>query len=98
MRRHGNYELRAFEGHASQLHSCQTFADLVAISPEARFASRLPLESVMTRADSEKQVVAMYQRYAREISSFLANACPTLTSPPRQPRKKNERDLFAAVG
>ncbi len=98
MRRHGNYELRAFEGHAAQLHSCQTFADLVAISPEARFASRLPLESVMTRADSEKHVVAMYQRYAREISSFLEKACPTLTSPPRQPRKETERDLFAAVG
>lgn len=98
MRRHGTFELRTFEGHAAQLRSCETFADLVAISADARFASRLPLESAMTRADSERPVVAMYQRYAQEIAAFLESACPVLTPRPRQPRKESERDLFSAVG
>ena len=98
MRRHDNFEVRTFEGHAAQLLACDTFADLVSISADARFASQLPLESAMTRADAERQVVDLHHRYALEIGAFLENACPVLTSRPRQPRKENERDLFAAVG
>jgi hypothetical protein len=98
MRRHGNYELQTFGDHASQLLSCKTFADLVALCSDARFGSRLPLANAMTRADSESQVVAMYARYAREIGGFLRSARPVLISPPHQPRKETERDLFAAVG
>jgi hypothetical protein len=98
MRRHGNYELQTFEDHAAQLLSCKTFADLVALSPEVRFACLPPLGSVMTRAESESSVLAMYQRYAHEIGSFFRNARPALTSSLPQPRKESERDLFAAVG
>lgn len=98
MRRHGTYELRTFEGHAAQLRSCQTFGDLIAISADARFASRLPLESDMNRADAERAIVAMYQRYAREVAAFMENACPVLAPRPCQSRKESERDLFSAAG
>jgi 7-cyano-7-deazaguanine synthase in queuosine biosynthesis len=98
MRRHGNFELGLFDGHASQLLLSKTFADLIAIAPDARFASQLPVESAMTRVESERQVVDMYQRYAREVIAFMENARPALNSRPKQHRKETAGDLFAAAG
>lgn len=98
MRRHGRYEQLAFEHHARELSACRTFADLLAIDPNMRFASTLPLESPVAIAEAEAQVFAMYRRYATEIETFFEQARPTLARRPHPPRKENERDLFAAAG
>jgi hypothetical protein len=98
MRHHGRYEQLAFESHADELLACKTFADLVAIDPNARFASRLPLEIPLASASAEAQLMAAYTRYASEIVAFFDRARPSLAHPPPQPRKEHERDLFAAVG
>ena len=98
MRRHGHYEQLVFESHADELLACRTFADLVAIDPNTRFARRLPLEVPLTAADAESQILPVYRRYASEIMTFFERARPSLAHPSPQPRKGNERDLFAAVG
>lgn len=97
IRRHGLYELRAFENHAAELRACTTFADLLSIDPDARFARRLPLGD-LTPGEAEDRVMKMYRRYADEIVAFLDQARPTVARRPHQPRKETERDLFAAVG
>jgi 7-cyano-7-deazaguanine synthase in queuosine biosynthesis len=99
MRRHGHYEQRMFESHATELLACKTFSDLVAIDPNARFASRLPLEGELTRSNAESRVLELYRRYASEIVTFFDRARPTIAPRrPCPPRKENERDLFPAVG
>ncbi len=98
MRRHGRYEQLAFENHARELVACTTFADLLALDPNVRFASILPLETPIASREAEAQVLAMYRRYAAEIGTFFERARPTLTRRPHPPRKENERDLFAAAG
>lgn len=98
MRHHGHYEQLAFERHADELLACKSFRDLVAIDPNVRFASRLPLEVPLAPADAEAEILAVYRRYASEIRTFFDRARPSLAHPPPPPRKENERDLFAAVG
>jgi len=98
MRHHGRYEQLAFERHADELLACKSFGDLVAIDPNVRFASRLPLEVPLAPADAESEILAVYRRYASEIMTFFDRARPSLAHPPPSPRKENERDLFAAVG
>jgi hypothetical protein len=97
-RRHGLYELRAFEHHADQLESCMAFDDLVQLDADARFASRAPTEPALTKDEAEGRVLAMYATYCHEISEFFARARPVLHGRPRHLRKENERDLFAATG
>ncbi len=98
MRRHGHYEQVTFEGHGRDLLACRSFADLVAIDPNVRFAARLPQPNAPASVEAEFKVLAMYQRYASEIATFLEHACPTLISRQRPIRKDDDRDLFAAVG
>jgi hypothetical protein len=98
MHHHGHYEQRVFENHATELLACETFSDLVAIDPNVRFASRLPLEGAVTRSEAESRILEMYRRYAHEIVAFFERARPTLARQPHPPRKENERDLFAAAG
>jgi 7-cyano-7-deazaguanine synthase in queuosine biosynthesis len=96
-RRHGIYELVGFERHAADLAACQTFADLLAIDPDVRFACLAPTESVLPREAANAKVLEMYDSYRQEISSFFSRARPVLRDRPKI-RKERERDLFAAVG
>lgn len=98
MRRHGRYEQLAFERHADELLACKTFADLMAIDPNVRLVSRLPLDVPLAPAEAESEILAVYRRYASEIMTFFERARPVLADPPPPPRKENERDLIAAVG
>lgn len=98
MRRHGPYEQRVFESHSAELLACETFSDLVAIDPNARFAAQLPLEETVTLMEAETRVSALYARYASEIATFFDRARPTLTPRARAPRKETDRDLFPAAG
>src|SRR5438477_6446275 len=66
-RRHGIYELIAFENHASALHSCGTFGDLIDLDPDARFSTEVPGVSPPDEESAATAVFAMYQRYAAEI-------------------------------
>lgn len=96
-RRHGLYELRAFEHHASLLANCMTFDDLIELDADARFASHAPTEPALTKDEAEGRVLAMYASYRHEISEFFARARPVLHPRPKHLRKENERDLFAAA-
>ncbi len=98
MRSHGRYEQLAFENHAGELLACKTFADLVAIDPNVRFASRLPFEAATTPPEAESAVLAMYRRYASEVVMFFERARPILAPRPHPLRKENDRGLFAAAG
>jgi hypothetical protein len=97
-RRHGAYELRAFEHHASELTNCVEFDDLMALDPAVRFASRAPMEQEFTKNEMETRVFDMYRAYRQEISEFLRKAHPILHARPKLIRKENDRDLFAAAG
>jgi hypothetical protein len=81
-----------------RLVACTSFTDLIAIDPNVRFASTLPLEVPIASCEAEAEVLAMYRRYATEIGTFFERARPTLARRPHPPRKENERDLFAAAG
>jgi 7-cyano-7-deazaguanine synthase in queuosine biosynthesis len=96
-RRHGVYELVGFERHSAELAGCQTFADLLAIDPDMRFACLAPSESRLAPEAANAKVLEMYDRYRQEISSFFSSARPVLRDRPKI-RKERERDLFAAVG
>jgi hypothetical protein len=97
-KRHGAYEVNAFENHASRLLRCQTFDDLLDIDPDARFATAYSFsEQPMTTA-SEAAINAMFQRYAAEIQAYFGSARPTVAQRIQQPRKERERDLFSATG
>jgi hypothetical protein len=97
-RRHGTYEVSAFENHASALRVCRTFDDLVDLDPDARFATTLPLLEAGANDAPGAAVFAMYQRYAVEIQTYFAAARPQIVKGPPQPRKDHERDLFSAAG
>jgi 7-cyano-7-deazaguanine synthase in queuosine biosynthesis len=97
-RRHGVYEVNAFENHASSLRACRTFDDLVDLDPDARFATALPLVDSEANDAPGAAVFAMYQRYAVEIQAYFAAARPKVIKRPPQPRKDRERDLFSAAG
>ncbi len=96
-RRHGAYELRAFEHHAMDLGQCQTIQDLVAIDPNARFAALAPTEDSHTLEAKQAKTLTLYQTYQWEISQFLSQAKPIFRSRPTQ-GKEPELDLFAAAG
>jgi hypothetical protein len=96
-RRHGGYELRAFEHHASELANCAEFDALIALDQAVRFASRAPMEQEFTKDEMETRVFEMYSSYRQKISEFLGHA-PTLHARPKLIRKENNRDLFAAAG
>lgn len=98
MRKHGEYEQRAFEYHARDLMDCANFADLLQLDPNVRFSREAPLSDAPTAAEAEKAVLSMYRRYAAEIEGFLANAKPRLTCAHAEARKEERHDLFSAVG
>lgn len=97
-RRHGVYEIAAFENHAARLRACRTFDDLVDLDPDARFARALPLSDSPANDAPGAAVFAMYQRYAVEIQAYFGAARPRIVKRPPQPRKERERDLFPAAG
>lgn len=97
-RQHSRYEVIAFENHASALGSCRSFADLVDMDPDARFATTLPVIESLDKGSAAAAVFAMYQRYSAEIQAYFGAARPTVASRPRQTRKERDRDLFSAVG
>lgn len=96
-RRHGAYEIAAFEHHAAVLASCRSFDDLVELDPDVRFATSLPVVEPPDETGAARAVVTMYQRYAAEIEAYFSAARPTVAASPRQPRRERERDLFSAV-
>ncbi len=96
-KRHGVYELQAFEHHAMRLSACRTFTDLIDLDPDIRFATTLPLPEAPPIDAAGASVFALYQRYATEIQAFLDDARPTIARRSQQPRKEGERDLFAAA-
>ena len=97
-RRHGVYELMAFENHSTVLRACRSFDDLVNLDPDARFATSLPIVGPTAESSAAGAVFGMYQRYAAEIQAYLATARPTVAPRPSQRKKERERDLFSAVG
>ncbi|WP_437489057.1 7-cyano-7-deazaguanine synthase [Sorangium sp. So ce1014] len=97
-RRHGLYEIRAFQYHADQLAKCLIFGDLVELDPDARFAACPPTEDSLTTNEAQCRVLAMYATYHQELSEFLARACPVIQPRLKRPRKEKESDLFAATG
>lgn len=97
-RRHGAYEVQAFENHARDLNACRSFRDLISLDPDVRFASDAPLPISISRAQAEQAVFETYRRYAGEIAAFLDEARPMVSTRARQPRKESERDLFSATG
>ncbi|MEI9947713.1 MAG: 7-cyano-7-deazaguanine synthase [Pseudomonadota bacterium] len=96
-KRHGVYEVNAFENHASQLLKCQTFDDLLDLDPDARFATRYSFSDQSMATASEAAIFAMFQRYATEIHAYLSSSRPTVAKRIQQPRKERERDLFSAT-
>jgi hypothetical protein len=96
-RRHGLYELRAFEHHAEQLAKCATFDDLIEIDADARFACHPSTEHALTKDEAERRVLAMYATYRQEVSEFFARARPILHQRSKPLQQENERDLFAAA-
>jgi hypothetical protein len=97
-RRHGVYEIAAFENHAARLRACRTFDDLMDLDPDARFARALPLSDSPANDAPGAAVFAMYQRYAVEIQAYFGAARPRIVKRPPQTRKERERDLFPAAG
>lgn len=97
-KRHGAYELSAFESQASRLRLCRQFADLVDLDPDARFSTVIPFVSPPEHRAAETSVFEMYQRYAAELQAYFHSARPTLKHRARQPQKERERDLFSATG
>jgi hypothetical protein len=97
-RRHGIYEVNAFENHAAQLLACRSFDDLLDLDPDARFATEFPFSNSSNELPSGAEVFAMYQRYATEIRLYFESARPTVAKRLPQIRKDNERDLFSATG
>jgi hypothetical protein len=97
-RRHGIYEVNAFENHAAQLLACRSFDDLLDLDPDARFATEFPFSNSSSELPSGAEVFAMYQRYATEIRLYFESARPTVAKRMPQIRKDNERDLFSATG
>jgi hypothetical protein len=97
-RRHGVYEINAFESHAASLSACRTFADLVDLDPDCRYATTLPMLDSEVNGAPEAAVFAMYRRYAVEIQTYFDAARPKVGNRLPQPRKERERDLFSAAG
>lgn len=97
-RRHGAYELMAFENHVATLSNCRSFSDLVDIDPDARYAVALPLHHELDQACAAAAVLQMYQRYAAEVQAYLCQARPTVNNKPLIPKTERCRDLFSATG
>jgi len=97
-KRHGVYEVNAFENHAAQLLKCRAFDDLLDLDPDARFATQYSFSDQSTTTASGAAIFAMYERYATEIQSYFSSARPRVAKPIQQPRKERERDLFSATG
>jgi 7-cyano-7-deazaguanine synthase in queuosine biosynthesis len=97
-RRHGSYELMAFENHAATLSGCRSFHDLVDIDPDARYATALPLHHELDDGGAMGAVFDMYQRYAAELQAYLDHARPAVTDKPLLTRTERGRDLFSATG
>jgi 7-cyano-7-deazaguanine synthase in queuosine biosynthesis len=97
-RRHGVYEVKAFENHAARLLACRVFDDLLDLDPDAGFATEFPFSEPSLGKASGAEVFAMYQRYAVEIQTYFNSARPTVAKRTQQVRKERERDLFSATG
>jgi 7-cyano-7-deazaguanine synthase in queuosine biosynthesis len=99
-RRHGQYELVAFEHHATELASVRDFADLVALDPDVRFALSAPTGSPLSPVAAKVALLQMYRRYAQQIGHFMESARPRLRPAPDPIPRKEEAggDLFAAAG
>lgn len=97
-RRHGSYELRLFEYHATQLAGCATFNDLVELAPDVRFAPQAPTGVSVSKDAAKTKIAAMYAAYRQEISDFFTQARPALRPRSRTVQTENECDLFAAAG
>jgi 7-cyano-7-deazaguanine synthase in queuosine biosynthesis len=97
-RRHGTYEISAFENHAAQLAACRSFDDLLDIDPDVSFSTEFPFSDAPARRASKAEVFEMYQRYATEIRQYFESRRPTVTRRNPPARKERERDLFSAVG
>jgi len=97
MRRHGNYELCAFDVHAAELAECKTLPDLLALQPDLRLALRSPPFAAMSGSGAGEAVLTMYQRYAREIRNFLEQSAPEIAPLARKQSKEVARALFAAA-
>lgn len=97
-KRHDEYELHAFASQAEDFRKCNSFADLLQLDPDARFATALPTTSPMDPTHASEAVFALYRRYESEIRLFLETARPTVATSAAHPRKAAQRDLFAAAG
>jgi 7-cyano-7-deazaguanine synthase in queuosine biosynthesis len=97
-KRHGVYEVNAFENHAARLLKCRAFEDLLELDPDVRFATQYSFTELSSATASGAAIFAMYEQYAMEIQSYFDLARPTVAKRIQQPRKERERDLFSATG
>ncbi len=98
-RQHGRYELALFASHAADLRARPTFATLLDLDPDLRFAACAPLREPMSRENIHNAVALMYRRYASEIESFMTETAPRV-GPKRdapRPDRRKPRDLFSAA-
>ena len=96
-RRHGHYEIAAFELHAGELGRIVRFDDLIAMDPNVRFALEAPYEVHLASEAAKVAIVEMYHRYGREIQDFLDHARPMLHSAVQPQAIEVDRDLFATA-
>jgi len=96
-RRHGPYEIAAFELHAGELGRIARFDDLIAMDPNVRFALEAPSEVHLAPEAAKVAIVEMYHRYGQEIQDFLDHARPMLHSAIQPRAIEVDRDLFAAA-
>ena len=101
-RRHGLYELEAFESLQLRLEEARVFGDLLNLDPDLHYLHAPRGDVPQIEALREAQVVDLFLRYAREIRSFLEQARPTLvvSSDPPHPiaRRQEPLDFLAAAG